>query len=113
VPWGQAVLPAGEYVRRVVDVGRCVFVVIRDTKKGKNVAHLPPVMNSEAKDLNALLIANEGDQRIVPSLRLRDLGEVLIYEPRSCLVAETSGKHHRHFAAGGATPKQSRKPVYL
>jgi hypothetical protein len=77
-----------------VDVETGAFVVIRDTKKGKDVAYLAPVMNSEAKDMSALLIANEGDQRIVHSLRLRDLGEVFIYEP--ALVRGTGDVREAH-----------------
>ena len=81
VRWGQAVLPAGDYLLRFVDVQTRVFVVIQDANNGKDVAYLAPVTKTEAKGTSALLLADEGDQRVVHSLRLAELGEVFIYEP--------------------------------
>jgi hypothetical protein len=81
VRWGQAVLPAGEYLVKFADVQTRVFVVIQDAKSGKDVAYLTPVTNGKAQGTSALLIANDGDQRVVHSLRLAELGEVFIFEP--------------------------------
>ena len=81
VRWGQHVLPAGEYQLRFRDVQTSVFVVIQDAKSGKDVAYLMPVTKSEARGTSALLIANDGDHRVVHSLRLAELGEVFIFEP--------------------------------
>ena len=81
VRWGQAVLPAGEYQLRFKDVQARVFVVIQDAKSGKEIAYLAPVTNSEAQGTSALLIADDGDQRVVHSLRLAELDEVFIFEP--------------------------------
>ena len=81
VRWGQAVLPAGEYQLRFQDVQARVFVVIQDAKSGKEVAYLAPVTNSEIQGTSALLIAYDGDQRVVHSLRLAELDEVFIFEP--------------------------------
>ena len=81
VRWGQAVLPAGEYQLKFRDVQARVFVVIQDGKSGKDVAYLAPVTNSEAQGTSALLITDEGDQRVVHSLRLAELDEVFIFEP--------------------------------
>src|SRR5215472_3223505 len=53
VRWGEAVLPAGEYQLKF----------------------------SEVQGTSALLIANDGDQRVVHSLRLAELDEVFIFEP--------------------------------
>ena len=78
---GQAVLPAGEYELKFRDGQARVFVVIQDAKSGKDVAYLTPVTNSDAHGASALLIANEGDQRVVHSLRLAELDEVFIFEP--------------------------------
>jgi hypothetical protein len=88
VRWGQAVLPAGEYLLRFVDVQTGVFVVIHDAKSGKGVAYLAAVSNGEAKGTSALLIAEVGNQRVVHSLRLAELGEVFIYEPALARRAE-------------------------
>jgi len=81
VRWGQAVLPAGDYLLRFVDVQTRVFVVIQDANNGKDVAYLAPMTKTEAKGTSALLLADEGDQRVVHSLRLGELAEVFIYEP--------------------------------
>jgi hypothetical protein len=81
VRWGQKVLPAGEYQLKFRDVQTSVFVVLQDAKSGKEVAYLLPVTNSEAQGTSALLIANDGDQRVVHSLRLAELDEVFIFEP--------------------------------
>jgi hypothetical protein len=88
VHWGQAVLPAGEYLLRFVDVQTRVFVVIRDAKSGKDVAYLAAVTNGQAKGTSALLIADKGNQRVVHSLRLAELGEVFIYDPALARGAE-------------------------
>src|SRR6201984_1039276 len=61
VRWGQAVLPAGDYLLRFVDVQTRVFVVIQDANNGKDVAYLAPVTNTEAQGTSALLLADEGD----------------------------------------------------
>ena len=81
VRWGQKVLPAGEYQLKFRDVQTSVFVVLQDAKSGKEVAYLLPVINSEAQGTSALLIANDGDQRVVHSLRLAELDEVFIFVP--------------------------------
>ena len=81
VRWGQAVLPAGEYQLKFRDVQTSVFVVLQDAKSGKEVAYLVPVTNSDARGTSALLIANDGDQRVVHSLRLAELSKVFIFEP--------------------------------
>jgi hypothetical protein len=92
VRWGQAVLPAGDYLLRFVDVQTRVFVVIQDANNGKDVAYLAPVTKTEAKGTSALLLADEGDQRVVHSLRLGELAESSSMNPRSCVVPETSVK---------------------
>jgi hypothetical protein len=81
VRWGQAVLPAGDYLLGFQEIGTRVFVLIRDAKSGKDIAFLAPLGNSDAKGASALVIAGEGNQRVVHSLRLAELGEVFIYEP--------------------------------
>ena len=95
VRWGQAVLPAGEYLLRFVDVQTRVFVVIRDAKSGKDVAYLAAVTNGQAKGRSALLIAEVGSQQVVHSLRLAELGEVFIYEPALARRAEDVREAHK------------------
>jgi hypothetical protein len=95
VRWGQGVLPAGEYLVRFEDVQTRVFVVIRDAKSGKDVAYLAPVTNSNAQGKSALLIADEGNQQVVHSLRLAELGEVFIFEPALARGAEVVREAHK------------------
>jgi hypothetical protein len=95
VRWGQAVLPAGEYLLRFVDVQTRVFVVIQDAKSGKEVAYLAPKTKSEAQGKSALLIADKSNQRVVHSLRLAELGEVFIYEPALARGAEDVREAHK------------------
>jgi hypothetical protein len=80
VRWGQAVLPAGDYLLRFEDVSTRVLVVIKDATSGKDVAMLATLAISDAKGRSALLIASEGNQQVVHSLRLAELGEVFVYE---------------------------------
>ena len=58
-----------------------MFVVLQDAKSGKDVAYFLPVTNSDAQGTSALLIADEGKQRVVHSLRLAELNEVFIFDP--------------------------------
>jgi len=95
VRWGHVVLPAGEYLLRFVDIQTRVFVVIQDTKNGKEVAYLAPRTKSEAQGKSALLIADKSNQRVVHSLRLAELGEVFIYEPALARRAEDVREAHK------------------
>jgi len=82
VRWGQAVLPAGDYQLRFEDVSKArVFVVIQDMKSHEDVAYLPAITAGEAQGENVLLITKEGDQLVVQSLRLGELGVAFTYEP--------------------------------
>ena len=81
VRWGQTVLPAGDYRLRFVDIGTRVFAVIQDAKTSQDVALVAASSTDDAKGQSALLLANDGGQRVVHSFRLRELGMVFIYEP--------------------------------
>ena len=93
VRWGQAVLPAGEYLFRFEDDKTRVFVVIQEAKSGKDIAYLAPVTTSEALGTSALLIADEGE-RVVQSLRVAELGETFVYKP--ALVRGTEDVRETH-----------------
>ncbi len=94
VRWGQAILPAGEYLVRFVDVQTRVFVVIQDAKSGKDVAYLSPVTSSEARGTSALFITDEGE-RVVHSLRVAELGEIFIYQPALLRGTEDIREAHK------------------
>jgi hypothetical protein len=92
VRWGQAVLPAGEYLVRFVDDKTRVFVVIQEAKSGKDIAYLAPVTTSEARGISALLITDNGE-RVVQSLSVAELGETFIYKPALRGTEDTKEVH--------------------
>jgi hypothetical protein len=94
VRWGNAVLPAGEYRLRFADLGTRVFAVIQDEKSRRDVAFVPAMTVGEAQGGSVLLIVDEGNQRVVQSLRLAELGQAFAYEP--ALVHETKGVEEAH-----------------
>jgi len=84
VRWGKAVLPAGNYCLRVSYFNTTTMVTIQEADSMKTVAFLPSLIaedNKNNKGESALLIAGRGGQRVVHSLRLAELGIVLIYDP--------------------------------
>ena len=109
VRWGQAVLPAGDYLLGFQEFGGRVFVLIRDAKSGKDIALLAPLGTSHAKGTSALFIADEGNHRVVHSLRLAKLGEVFIYEPALARAEDIREAHKVQtlpvVATNKATPK--------
>ncbi len=94
VRWGQAVVPAGEYLVRFVDVQARVFVVIQDAKSGKDVAYLSPVTSNEARGTSALFISDEGE-RVVQSMQVAELGKVFIYKPARLRGTEDVREAHK------------------
>ncbi len=83
--WGQTTLPAGGYMVRFADVGSRSFLVIKETKSGRDVALLAPVATNETTSTgqSALLVTTRGHQRVIHSLRLAELGEVFVYDPEA------------------------------
>ncbi len=82
VRWGKAMLPAGDYSLRLEYINAATIVTIQESKSRKMVAFvLSPIAESNPEGESALLIADRGRQRVVHSLRLAELGVVLIYEP--------------------------------
>jgi hypothetical protein len=83
--WGHTTLPAGDYMIRFEDIGSRPFLVVKETKSGRDVAFLAPVATNQTtlRGQSALLIANTGNQRVIHSLRLADLGEVLVYDSKA------------------------------
>lgn len=80
--WGKAVLPAGEYSLRLDYVDGAGMITIRDFKSAREVAFiLCPISEHSGKGENALLISTRGNQSVVHSLRLTELGVTFIYDP--------------------------------
>lgn len=79
--WGQAVLPAGNYIL-TFDNHISNMLVVRDAKTRHAVAYEP---TNNAQDStggeSALLVAVRGSQQVVHSFRLAELGQTFIYDP--------------------------------
>lgn len=87
-------IPAGDYLLRFEDVGTRAFAVIQDAKSGKDLAMVSAAAVGAAQGGSALLIASEGNQRVVRSLRLAELGQAFIYEPAP--IRRTKGVEEAH-----------------
>jgi hypothetical protein len=81
VRWGEAVLGAGEY-RLALDTGTVpAQAVITNAASGKNVAIVRSSISEDGKGNSALLIGRRGNQHVVYSFRVAELGQVFIYDP--------------------------------
>jgi hypothetical protein len=79
--WGQAVLPAGDYLLSITTTGNPAMVVIQDAKSGRRVASVAPPIRQDATGESALLIGTRGTQRVIHSLRVAELGVVFVSDP--------------------------------
>ncbi len=83
VRWGKAMLPAGDYLLRVEYVNSATFATIQEAKSRKIVAIVLSSISDDNKNIeegNALLIGTRDGQSVVHSLRLAELGMVLVYD---------------------------------
>jgi hypothetical protein len=82
VHWGQAVLPAGEYLLTFTpDSMVGTRLVIRNAKNDRFVAfESVNIREDSKKGESALLIGTRGGQRIVHSLTIAELGQVFVYD---------------------------------
>jgi hypothetical protein len=80
--WGKTVLPAGDY-RLKLDPGTDpAVVVISDATSGKKVGTVMcPITEDGSKGHSALLIGRRGNQRVIYSFRVAELGESFVYDP--------------------------------
>jgi hypothetical protein len=67
---GQTTLPAGDYMIRFADVGSRSFLVIKTNE-------------TSSTGQSALLVTTRGNQRVIHSLRLAELGEVFVYDSKA------------------------------
>lgn len=79
VQWGKATLPAGNYVFRFTHGPDANLVDIRDAKTLRAVAIEPTNIRQDSKGDSALLISVRGNQRVVRSLTITELGETFVY----------------------------------
>jgi hypothetical protein len=79
--WGQAVLPAGDYLLTFShDSTGGTMLVIRNAKSLRFAAFEPTNIREDIKGPSALLIGTQGTRRAVQSLRIAELGETFVYE---------------------------------
>jgi hypothetical protein len=79
VHWSHAVLPAGEYSIQVNMKGEPV--VLRSTTSGRSVNTGTPILGDGEKGAACLTVTIRGNERIVRSLNLPQIGNSLIFEP--------------------------------
>ena len=93
--WGSTTLPAGDYMLRFEDVGSRAFLVVKETKSGRDVAFLTSVATNETTSTgqSALLVATTGNQRVIYSLRLAELGEVFVYDSKAAREEVREASH--------------------
>src|SRR5215472_6156201 len=92
--WGQAVLQPGDYELTFNDDG--TLLKILDAKSHRTVAFEPTGNREDSgKGGSALIIGTSGEQRIVRSLRIAELGEAYVYSRPSAREMEEA----RHTSA--------------
>jgi hypothetical protein len=89
VHWGNAVLPAGEYLLAFTQDQTPALISIRDAKTLRSVAYEPTSIREDGKGESALVIGARGDRHVVESLRIKELGETFVFRPPSADRQET------------------------
>ena len=94
--WGQAVLQPGDYLLTFDhDSTGGTLLVIRDAKSRRVVAFEPTnIREDSGVGGSALIIGTTGEQRIVRSLRIAELGQAYVYSHASAREIEEA-RHTR------------------
>jgi len=80
--WGKTVLPAGDYRLKLDPGANPAEAVIFDATSGQRVATvLCSITEDGSKGHTALLISRRGNQRVIYSFRVAELGESFVYDP--------------------------------
>jgi Na+-translocating ferredoxin:NAD+ oxidoreductase RnfG subunit len=80
--WGNTVLPAGDYRLNFDPGADPSLAVISDARSGQRVATvLSAITEDGSKGHTALLIGRRGNQRVIYSFRVAELGESFVYDP--------------------------------
>ena len=89
--WGKATLQPGDYL--LTFYGEGTMLVIRDAKSQRVVA-IEPINDREdcGEGGSALIISATGEQHVVRSLRIAELGEAYVYSQASAREVEEA--HH-------------------
>jgi hypothetical protein len=77
--WGQAMLPAGDYLLSIATTGSPAMVVVQNAKSHKQVATVAfQTRDTSTNGETALLVGTLGAQRVIHSFRVAELGVVFI-----------------------------------
>lgn len=80
--WGQTILPAGDYRLRFDPAAEPGLVVVTNAKNNKAVTFISTrIAEDTAEGGSVLIIGWRGDQHVIHSLRLAELGQVFISDP--------------------------------
>jgi hypothetical protein len=89
VHWGNALLPAGDYVFGFTQSQTPANIWIRDAKTLRSVAFEPTGIRQDGKGDSALLVSVRGRQHVVCSLTIAEIGETFVYQCPSARGHET------------------------
>ena len=80
--WGQAVLPAGDYLLTFTNnsMGNTMLVIRNARSRQFAAFESVNIRQDSGKGESALLIGSRGEQRIVYSLRIAELGQAFVYD---------------------------------
>ncbi len=79
VRWNHAVLPAGEYFIQLDAKG--MPAVLRSKTTGRSVNTITPILDDGEKGAARLTVTIRGNERIVRSVNLPQIGKSLVFEP--------------------------------
>ncbi len=80
--WGQAVLPAGDYLVSLPTAGADIVATVRDARSKRTVAWVAlPSRGDINAGSSALLVATRGTQQVIYSFRVAELGVVFVSDP--------------------------------
>lgn len=93
--WGQAVLPAGDYLVSLPTSGGDIVATVRDARSKRTVAWVAlPSRGDINAGSSALLVATRGTQQVIYSFRVAELGVVFVSDP-ALAHAERVGEAHK------------------
>jgi hypothetical protein len=93
--WGQAVLPAGDYLVSLPTMGGDVVAMVQDARSRRTVARVAlPSRGDINAGSSALLVGTRGTQQVIYSFRVAELGVVFVSDP-ALARAERVGEAHK------------------
>jgi hypothetical protein len=104
VRWNHAVLPAGEYFIQVDRKG--VPVILRSKTTGRSVNSITPILADREKGAARLTVTTRGNEHIVRSVNLPQIGNSLIFEPLTKKERETFAKAGQIYAVPVVTARK-------